>query len=40
MSKIVGKLLKNFADFPRVAYKLVALKKIIRVAYFYFRSIT
>ena len=27
MSKIVGKLLKNFADFPRVAYKLVALKK-------------
>ena len=27
MSKIVGKLLKIFADFPRVAYKLVAYKK-------------
>ena len=27
MSKIVGKLLKNISDFPRVAYKLVAYKK-------------
>ena len=40
MSKIVGKLVKNLADFPRVAYKLVAYKKKIRVAYFYFRSMT
>ena len=40
MSKIVGKLLKIFADFPRVAYKLVAYKKNIGVAYFNFRSMT